>query len=81
MPALPAELRPATSRSGIGAYDANLLTETREKAMFFEAVCKTARMAPKSVAHSVNGDLMALMNAAETTSRIRRSVPANSRTS
>jgi aspartyl-tRNA(Asn)/glutamyl-tRNA(Gln) amidotransferase subunit B len=63
MPALPAELRTRYEAMGIGAYDANLLIESREKALFFEAVCQKARMAPKQVAHWINGDLTALLNA------------------
>ena len=64
MPALPQELRGKyESEYGINAYDANLLTENFDKAMYFEAVRAETKMAPRQVAHWINGDLMALLNA------------------
>jgi len=48
---------------GLSSYDANLLTETLEKAEYFEATHKLLkRPSPKTVANWVNGELSALLN-------------------
>jgi len=64
MPTLPHERRLKYEQTlELSAYDAFLLTETREKSDFFDAVCAKTRMKPKQVANWINGDLMALLNA------------------
>ena len=63
MPALPGAMRRELEAKGISAYDAYLLTETREKAEFFRAAVAAARaVAMPSVAHWVNGEVSALAN-------------------
>jgi aspartyl-tRNA(Asn)/glutamyl-tRNA(Gln) amidotransferase subunit B len=63
MPALPRELREKyRAEYALPAYDASLLTETREKAEFFEAVRSQTTMGAKQVANWINGLLMALIN-------------------
>ncbi len=61
MPELPVTLRHEYERQGISAYDAALLTESREKAVFFADVLK-AGVQPKAAAHWVNGEVSALLN-------------------
>ncbi|MBC8021753.1 MAG: Asp-tRNA(Asn)/Glu-tRNA(Gln) amidotransferase subunit GatB [Burkholderiales bacterium] len=61
MPELPATLRHEYERQGISAYDAALLTESREKAVFFANVLKAGVQA-KAAAHWVNGEVSALLN-------------------
>ena len=64
MPALPRQLREKYERDhALTAYDANLLTESREKAEFFEAVIAGAGAElVKSAANWVNGEVSALLN-------------------
>jgi aspartyl-tRNA(Asn)/glutamyl-tRNA(Gln) amidotransferase subunit B len=63
MPALPRELRAKFERQyGLSVYDAALLTESREKADFFEIVRSIVGRDPKTVAHWINGELSALVN-------------------
>ena len=63
MPVLPATLRSDFEAKGIPAYDAHLLTESREKAEFFRlAILEGESMEWKSVAHWVNGEVSALAN-------------------
>ena len=63
MPPLPGELRSKFEKEhGLSVYDAALLTESREKAEFFELVLKTVGGSPKVVANWINGELSALMN-------------------
>jgi aspartyl-tRNA(Asn)/glutamyl-tRNA(Gln) amidotransferase subunit B len=62
MPPLPAELRAAYEASGLSSYDALLLTESREKAAYFQAALGAAGGGPKGVANWVNGEVSALMN-------------------
>src|SRR6185436_3755361 len=63
MPALPRELRARFEKEyHLSVYDAALLTESREKAGFFEAALLAAGGSPKVVANWVNGELSALMN-------------------
>ncbi|HUQ27949.1 MAG TPA: Asp-tRNA(Asn)/Glu-tRNA(Gln) amidotransferase subunit GatB [Usitatibacter sp.] len=61
MPALPAALRREYESQGISAYDAALLTESREKAAFFDGVLKAGAQA-KAAANWVNGEVSALLN-------------------
>jgi aspartyl-tRNA(Asn)/glutamyl-tRNA(Gln) amidotransferase subunit B len=63
MPTLPAKLRDELEARGISAYDANLLTESREKADYFRHAVAAAKSVPvASIAHWVNGELSALAN-------------------
>jgi aspartyl-tRNA(Asn)/glutamyl-tRNA(Gln) amidotransferase subunit B len=63
MPALPAQLRHELTRShGLSAYDAALLTESREKAEYFQAALAAAEVPAKIAAHWINGELAALLN-------------------
>ena len=64
LPELPQTKRERYQREcGLSAYDANLLTETREKAEYFEATYKSPKgPSPKTVANWVNGELSALLN-------------------
>jgi aspartyl-tRNA(Asn)/glutamyl-tRNA(Gln) amidotransferase subunit B len=63
MPALPATLRREyRERHGLSAYDAALLTESREKSDFFNAVVAVVKVPAKTVAHWVNGEVSALLN-------------------
>jgi aspartyl-tRNA(Asn)/glutamyl-tRNA(Gln) amidotransferase subunit B len=63
MPALPETLRGEFRGYGISAYDAALLTESREKAEFFRASLAAATILhPASHAHWVNGEMSALLN-------------------
>jgi aspartyl-tRNA(Asn)/glutamyl-tRNA(Gln) amidotransferase subunit B len=63
MPALPEALRQRfQAELGLSAYDALLLTESREKSDYFQAVCASSAAAPKSVAHWMNGEVSALIN-------------------
>jgi aspartyl-tRNA(Asn)/glutamyl-tRNA(Gln) amidotransferase subunit B len=66
LPPLPAERRAKYEALGVSAYDASLLTESREKADYFEAVA-AAGLPAKTVANWVNGELSALMNDAGAT--------------
>ena len=64
MPPLPAALRRRYEEEfALGAYDAQLLTESREKADYFErTVAAAATRAPHlAAAHWVNGELSALL--------------------
>jgi len=61
MPALPADLRGGYERQGVSAYDAALLTESREKADFFSRVLEHGVKA-KAAANWVNGEMSALLN-------------------
>jgi aspartyl-tRNA(Asn)/glutamyl-tRNA(Gln) amidotransferase subunit B len=64
MPALPATLRSRFEQMGVSPYDAWLLTESREKAEFFERSAAEAKVAaPVSLAHWTNGEVSALANA------------------
>jgi aspartyl-tRNA(Asn)/glutamyl-tRNA(Gln) amidotransferase subunit B len=64
LPELPQATRERYRREyGLSAYDASLLTESREKAEFFDVVQKLLESpAPKTVANWVNGELSALLN-------------------
>jgi len=61
LPPLPAERRARYESLGVSAYDASLLTESREKSEYFEAVLAEGLQA-KTVAHWVNGEVAALLN-------------------
>ncbi len=63
MPALPGELRHEYERQGVSAYDAALLTESREKADFFANVMKH-NVKVKVAANWVNGEVAGLLNEA-----------------
>ncbi len=66
MPALPQELREKfRARYSLASYDAALLTESREKAAFFEATLAATRAMPKAAANWVNGEMAALLNLRE----------------
>jgi len=64
LPELPQMKRERYQRGyGLSAYDANLLTETREKAEYFESTHQLLKTpSPKTVANWVNGELSALLN-------------------
>jgi len=62
MPPLPAALRAAYEKDGLSTYDALLLTESREKAAYFQAALGIAGSSPKVVANWVNGEMSALVN-------------------
>jgi aspartyl-tRNA(Asn)/glutamyl-tRNA(Gln) amidotransferase subunit B len=64
LPELPQAKRERYQREyGLSAYDANLLTETREKAEYFEGTHKLLKgPSSKTVANWVNGELSALLN-------------------
>ena len=63
MPVLPAALRREyVERHGLSAYDAALLTETREKADFFNEAIAAAAVSPKAVANWLNGEVASLLN-------------------
>ncbi|HXN16026.1 MAG TPA: Asp-tRNA(Asn)/Glu-tRNA(Gln) amidotransferase subunit GatB [Usitatibacter sp.] len=66
MPALPEELRRKYRLEyALSAYDANLLTESREKSDFFEqtlAASAGGEAVRKTAAHWVNGEVSALLN-------------------
>jgi aspartyl-tRNA(Asn)/glutamyl-tRNA(Gln) amidotransferase subunit B len=62
MPALPEDLRASyRERHGLSAYAANLLTESREKAEYFETVARAVKSALLA-ANWVSGEVSALMN-------------------
>ena len=62
MPALPEDLRARyRERHGLSTYAASLLTESREKAEYFEAVA-TAVKSPALASNWVSGEVSALMN-------------------
>jgi len=62
---LPRQLRAGLEQAGLSAYDAALLTESREKAEFFERVRGLTRSPAKSVANWINGELSAVLNERE----------------
>ncbi|HSN21264.1 MAG TPA: Asp-tRNA(Asn)/Glu-tRNA(Gln) amidotransferase subunit GatB [Usitatibacter sp.] len=64
LPALPEALRRRyRGELAIGEYEAALLTESREKAAFFEAALAAAPgIAPRLAANWVNGEVSALLN-------------------
>jgi aspartyl-tRNA(Asn)/glutamyl-tRNA(Gln) amidotransferase subunit B len=64
LPEVPQAKRERYQREyGLSAYDANLLTETREKAEYFEGTHKLLKgPSSKTVANWVNGELSALLN-------------------
>jgi aspartyl-tRNA(Asn)/glutamyl-tRNA(Gln) amidotransferase subunit B len=62
MPTLPGELRARYEKAhGMAAYTANLLTESREKAAFFERVAEACGSVPLA-ANWVTGNVAALLN-------------------
>jgi aspartyl-tRNA(Asn)/glutamyl-tRNA(Gln) amidotransferase subunit B len=61
MPALPAVLRHEYESQGISAYDAALLTESREKSEFF-AELMAFGVPARAAANWMNGELSALLN-------------------
>ena len=61
MPALPAALRHDYEQQGISAYDAALLTESRDKAGFFAELMKSG-VHPRAAVNWMNGELSALLN-------------------
>ena len=64
MPELPRDLRARYEASlGLSAYDAQLLSESREKAAFFAAASEGAAAKTATVlAHWVNGEVSAMLN-------------------
>jgi len=63
MPPLPRQLRAKFENEyHLTAYDAALLTESREKAGFFEAALRAGDGSPKAVANWINGELSGVMN-------------------
>ncbi|MCX7960961.1 MAG: Asp-tRNA(Asn)/Glu-tRNA(Gln) amidotransferase subunit GatB [Burkholderiales bacterium] len=63
MPELPAARRARyAAEHGLSAYDVALLTESREKADYFERALAAARAPAKLVANWVNGEIAALLN-------------------
>jgi aspartyl-tRNA(Asn)/glutamyl-tRNA(Gln) amidotransferase subunit B len=65
LPTLPRELRAQFEGAGLSAYDAALLTESREKAEFFLEARGATRAPVKTVANWVNGELAAALNQRE----------------
>ena len=63
MPVLPARLRSDFEAKGIPAYDAHLLTESREKADYFARTLEATSAPTMTVAHWVNGEVTAAANA------------------
>ncbi|MFZ3321774.1 MAG: Asp-tRNA(Asn)/Glu-tRNA(Gln) amidotransferase subunit GatB [Usitatibacter sp.] len=63
MPVLPARLRNDFEAKGIPAYDAHLLTESREKADYFARTLEATSASTMTVAHWVNGEVTAAANA------------------
>jgi aspartyl-tRNA(Asn)/glutamyl-tRNA(Gln) amidotransferase subunit B len=61
MPPLPAERRERYAALGVAAYDANLLTESREKADYFDAVI-AGGVPAATAAKWVNGEVAAFLN-------------------
>ena len=63
LPALPEKLREEFVREyAIAAHDAALLTESREKAEFFQHTLSATAASPLATAHWINGELSALLN-------------------
>jgi aspartyl-tRNA(Asn)/glutamyl-tRNA(Gln) amidotransferase subunit B len=63
MPALPEKLRRFYREEyALSAYDAALVTESREKSEFFRATLDASGVPAKIAAHWVNGDVAALLN-------------------
>jgi aspartyl-tRNA(Asn)/glutamyl-tRNA(Gln) amidotransferase subunit B len=64
MPELPEALRRRYREAlGLGEYEAALLTESREKAAFFERVLESqAGLAPRLAANWMNGEMSALLH-------------------
>jgi aspartyl-tRNA(Asn)/glutamyl-tRNA(Gln) amidotransferase subunit B len=63
MPPLPQTLREKYTREyAIPVRDASLLTESREKAQFFERTLSATDMPALATAHWINGELSALLN-------------------
>jgi aspartyl-tRNA(Asn)/glutamyl-tRNA(Gln) amidotransferase subunit B len=65
MPVLPRQLRETLQQAGLSPYDAALVTESREKAEFFERVRNSCKSPAKSVANWINGELSAVLNERE----------------
>src|SRR5258708_37203226 len=63
MPVPPAQLRRQLEASGLSVYEATLLTESREKAQFFEAATAASAGAAFNLiaAHWVNGEVSAMI--------------------
>ena len=63
MPALPEKLRHDYREAfSLSEYDAALLTESREKSDYFQAVRAASAAAPKVAVHWMNGEVSALLN-------------------
>jgi aspartyl-tRNA(Asn)/glutamyl-tRNA(Gln) amidotransferase subunit B len=64
LPELPeAKRKRYQTEYALSPYDASLLTDTREKAEYFELVCRSLEgPAPKTVANWITGELSALLN-------------------
>ena len=63
MPALPEKLRhDYREELALSPYDAALLTESREKSDFFQAMRAASAATPAVAAHWVNGEVSALLN-------------------
>jgi aspartyl-tRNA(Asn)/glutamyl-tRNA(Gln) amidotransferase subunit B len=62
MPPLPEAMRHAFEAKGVTAYDAHLLTESREKADFFSRSLTVTSAPAATVGHWVNGDVSAIAN-------------------
>jgi aspartyl-tRNA(Asn)/glutamyl-tRNA(Gln) amidotransferase subunit B len=62
MPELPAARRARFEGLGLSAYDADLLTQSKARGDYFEAVLQTAGD-PKVVANWIGGELMGALNA------------------
>ena len=65
MPTLPRDLRVALQEAGLTPYDAALLTESREKAEYFDRVRGLCKSPAKAVANWINGELSAVLNERE----------------
>jgi aspartyl-tRNA(Asn)/glutamyl-tRNA(Gln) amidotransferase subunit B len=64
LPELPqAKRRRYQTEYALSPYDAGLLTDARDKAEYFELVCRSLEgLAPKTVANWITGELSALLN-------------------
>ncbi len=64
MPALPAQLRAKLETAGISAYQAALLTESREKAQLYEETTAAATDSElkRNAVHWINGEVSALLH-------------------
>ncbi len=63
MPELPASKETRFMQAGLSAYDAGVLTSSRELADYFETVTKNAKISLKTAANWIETDLLGLLHA------------------